>query len=43
MLMSGAIIPTVVETPTPRSFDTALELSWHLWVCHLAYRLRIKV
>ena len=25
------------------SFDPALELSWHLWVCHLACWLRIKV
>ena len=37
------IIPTIGEPPTPRSFDSDLELSWYLWVCHLACRLRIKV
>ena len=36
MLMSGRIIPTIGEPPTPWSFDTALELSCCLWVCHLA-------
>ena len=41
--MSGKIIPIIRETPTPRSFDRALELSWCLWVCHLAYRWKIKV
>ena len=42
MLMSGRVIPTIGEPPTP-SFDSVLELSWHLCVCHLACRLRIKV
>ena len=28
---------------THSSFDSALELSCHLWVCLLAYRLGIKV
>ena len=43
MLMSGRIIPTNGEPPTPLSFDSDLELSCHFWVCHLAYRLGIKV
>ena len=30
MLMSGRIIPTTGEPPTPLSFDSALELSCHL-------------
>ena len=30
MLMSGRIIPTIGEPPTPLSFDSALELSCHL-------------
>ena len=42
MLMSGRIIPTIGESPTPPSFDLALELSCHLWVCLLVYRLGIK-
>ena len=41
--MSGRIIPTIGEPPTPPSFDSALELSCHLCVCLLAYRLGIKV
>ena len=41
--MSGRLFPTVMEPPSPWSFDSALKLSWHLWVCHLACRLRIKV
>ena len=28
--------PGTGPPPTPWSFDSALELSWHLWVCHLA-------
>ena len=32
MLMSGRIIPTTGEPPTPLSFDSALELSCHLSV-----------
>ena len=32
MLMSGRIIPTIGEPPTPPSFDSALELSCHLGV-----------
>ena len=40
MLMSGRIIPTIGEPHTPPSF--ALELSCHLWLCLLAYRLGIK-
>ena len=43
MLMSGRIIPAFGELPTPPSIDRALELSCHLWVCLLAYRLGIKV
>ena len=43
MLTSGRIIPIIGEPPTPPSFDSALELSCHLWVCLLIYRLRIKV
>ena len=35
--------PSHWGTPTPPSFDPALELSCHLWVCLLAYRLGIKV
>ena len=44
--MSGRIIPTILgkgwkfqgigPLPTPWSFDSALGLSWCLWVCHLA-------
>ena len=30
MLMSGRIILTIGEPPTPLSFDSALELSCHL-------------
>ena len=41
--MSGRIITTIGEPPTPPPFDSILELSCHLWVCHLAYRLGIKV
>jgi len=41
MLMSERIIPAIGEPPTPPSF--ALELSCHLWVCLLVYRLGIKV
>ena len=43
MLMSGRIIPTIfgkgwrttgfVPPPTSWSFDIALELLWHLWLC----------
>ena len=43
MLMSRRIIPTIEEPSTPWSSDNALELSWHLWVSHLASKLRIKV
>ena len=43
MLMSRRIIPPIGEPSTPLSFDSDLELSSHLWVCHLAYRLGIKV
>ena len=32
MLMSGRIIPTVGEAPTPLSFDSALELSCYMGV-----------
>ena len=45
--MSGRIIPTVLgkgrrfpgigPPPTFWSFMVTLELSWHLWLCHLAY------
>ena len=42
MLMSGRIIPAIGEPPTPPSFDHALELSCHLWVCLLDYRLGNK-
>ena len=38
----GGIIPTIGAPPSPWSFDSALELSWHLLVCHLAWRLRTK-
>ena len=43
MLMSGRIITTIGEPPTPPSFDSDLELSCHPWVCLLAYSLGIKV
>ena len=43
MLMSGRIVPTTEEPPTPPSSDSALELFCHIWVCLLAYRLGIKV
>ena len=43
ILMSGRITPTIGEPPTPWSFHSTLELLRHLWVCHLAWRLRIKV
>ena len=29
--MSGKVIPTIGEPPTPWSFDRALELSWCFW------------
>ena len=29
--------------PTTWSFNSAMELSWHLWVCHFTCLLRIKV
>ena len=32
--MSARVIPTTGEPPTPRSFDSTLDLSRH-WVCHL--------
>ena len=32
----GRIILTTGEPPTPWSFDSALKLSWCLWVCHQA-------
>ena len=35
--------PNHGEPHTPPSFDSALKLSCHLWVCHLAYRLGLKV
>ena len=41
--MSGWNIPTTGEPPTSWSFNSALELTWCLWVCHLPCRLRIKV
>ena len=44
MLISGRTIPTILgkgqrfpgfgQSLTPWSFKSALELSWHLWVCH---------
>ena len=43
MLISERIIPAIGEPPTLPSFDSDLELSCHLWVCLLAYRLGIKV
>ena len=43
MLMNGRIIPAIGKPPTPLSFDSALELSCHLWVDLLVYRLGIKV
>ena len=43
MLMSQRIIPAIGEPPTAHSFDRDLELSCHLWVCLLAYRLGIKL
>ena len=43
MLMSERIIPAIGEPPTPSSFDSVLELSCHLWVCLLTYRLGVKV
>ena len=43
MIMSGKIIPKIGEPPTTWSFDSTLELSRHLWMCHLACRLMIKV
>ena len=43
-LVSGRIIPTVLgkgqrfpgfgPPPTPWSFNSGLELSWYLWMCH---------
>ena len=42
MLMSGRIIPSTGEPPTPLSFDSDLELSCHLWVCHLARTSRFS-
>ena len=41
--MSGRIIPTIGEPPTPGSFDSDLELFWHLWVYHFVCRLRLRV
>ena len=49
--MSGRIIPSILEKgveisrnwATPWSFDSVLELSWHLWVCHFICGFRIKV
>ena len=38
-----AVIHGVAKSRTRLSDWTELELSWHLWVCHLACRLRIKV
>ena len=50
-LMSGRIIiwgkgwrfPGFGLPPTASSFDSALKLSWHFWMCHLACWLKIKV
>ena len=52
MLMSGRIIPTVFGNgwkfpgfgppPTPWSFNSAMKLSWHLWVRHFTCWFRIK-
>ena len=38
-----ALIHLLWPMPTPWSFDSALELSWCIWVCHFACWLRIKV
>ena len=53
MLMSGRIIPTIFgkgrrfpgfgPLPIPWFFSRALELSWHLWVCHFTCWLRVKI
>ena len=39
----GQRFPGFGPLPTPWSFNSALELSWHLWVCHFTCWLRIKV
>ena len=51
--MSGRTIPAILgkgqrfpgfgSPPTPWSFNSALEISWHLWVCHFTCWFRIKV
>ena len=53
MLMSGRITPTILgegwrfpgfgPLPIPWFFNSALELSWHFWVCHFTFWLRIKI
>ena len=39
MLISGRIIPTIGELPTLCLLINALELSWHLWVCHFNWQI----
>jgi len=51
--MSGRIIPTIFgkgqrfpgfrPLPMPSSFNSALKLSWHLWVCRFICWLRILI
>ena len=54
MLMSGRVIPTILgkewrfpefgPLPTPWSFNSVLEMSWHLWVCRSVQSLsRIRL
>ena len=52
-LLNGRIISTIFgkgwrfqgfgSPPYPWSFNSAVELSWHLWVCHFICWLRTKV
>ena len=52
-LVSGRIIPTVLgkgqrfpgfgPPPTPWSFNSGLELSWYLWMCHFTIWLRTSL
>ena len=39
MLMSGKVIPTIGEPPTPWSFDRALELSWCFWCVSICLQI----
>ena len=39
MLINGRIIPTIGELPTLCLLINALELSWHLWVCHFNWQI----